>query len=131
MRFTPLVTNGLWLWRAVFASTYHMSEDFELELPADLVAEWEYRYFWWEPIGLRPRSAARLVAQVMDLASFKDVRRLESVVRPNRLAEILLSAEPGWISDRSWEFWRGRLSRATGYAIPDKPPRRSFDAGIA
>jgi hypothetical protein len=44
------------------------------------------------------------------------------------LAEVMLKAEPGWISERSWEFWRGRLTLATGRAIPDAPPRRSFDA---
>jgi hypothetical protein len=40
----------------------------------------------------------------------------------------MLSAQPGWISDRSWEFWRGRL-RTAGKTIPETPPRRSFDAG--
>jgi hypothetical protein len=65
----------------------------------------------------------------MDFASFDDVRRLEKTLGSNRLAEAMLEAEPGWISERSWEFWRGRLALATGQAMPDAPPRRSFDAG--
>ena len=64
----------------------------------------------------------------MDLASLADVRRLENTLGPSRLVEAMLEAEPGWISERSWEFWRGRLALATGRAIPDAPPRRSFDA---
>lgn len=108
-----------------------MSKDLESELEAELAAELEKRYFWWEPVGVRPRSRARLIAQAMDLASFSLVRRLESVVGPNRLTELMLSSEPGWIGDRSWEFWRGRLSRATGRTIPEEPPRRSFHAGNA
>ena len=97
-------------------------------LPADLAAELESRFFWWEPVGSQPRSHARILAQAMDLASFDDVRRLEKALGPDRLAKAMLEAEPGWISERSWEFWRGRLVLATGRTIPDAPPRRSFDA---
>jgi hypothetical protein len=97
-------------------------------LPIDLATELETRFFWWEPVGLQPRSHARILAQAMDLASFDDVRRLEKRLGPHRLTEVMLKAEPGWISERSWEFWRGRLTLATGWAIPDAPPRRSFDA---
>jgi hypothetical protein len=64
----------------------------------------------------------------MNLAPFDDVRRLETTLGPHRLAEAMLKAEPGWLSDRSWEFWRGRLTLATEQPIPDTPPRRSFDA---
>ena len=98
-------------------------------LPADLATELESRFFWWEPVGSRPRSHARILAQAMDLASFDDVRRLEKILGPCRLAEAMFEAEPGWISERSWEFWRGRLAFATGWAMPEAPPRRSFDAG--
>jgi hypothetical protein len=98
-------------------------------LPADLAAELESRFFWWEPIGLQPRSHARILAQAMNLATFEDVRRLEKTLGPDRLAEAMFGAEPGWIAERSWEFWRGRLALATGRAMPDSPPRRSFDAG--
>jgi hypothetical protein len=98
-------------------------------LPADLATELEGRFFWWQPVGLQPRSHARILAQAMNLASFDDVQRLERTLGPYRLAEAMLKAEPGWISERSWEFWRGRLALATGETMPDAPPRRSFDAG--
>ena len=98
-------------------------------LPAELAAELESRFFWWERVGSQPRSQARILAQAMDLATFDDVRRLEEILGPHRLAEAMLEAEPGWISERSWEFWRGRLALATGQALPDAPPARSFDAG--
>lgn len=60
---------------------------------------------------------------------FEEIRRLEQVIGCDRLAEVILGAEPGWIDERSWEFWRGRLTRATGRRIPDEAPVRSFDAG--
>ena len=99
------------------------------DLPADLATDLESRFFWWEPVGSQPRSHARILAQAMDLGSFDDVRRLEKTLGPDWLLEAMLGAEPGWISERSWEFWRGRLMLATGRAIPEAPPRRSLDAG--
>lgn len=65
----------------------------------------------------------------MDLAPFDEVRHLERTLGADQLAQAMLEAEPGWISERSWEFWRGRLMHATGRALPEAPPRRSFDAG--
>jgi hypothetical protein len=99
-------------------------------IPQKLAAELERKFFWWEPVGSEPRSNLRIVTHAMDLASFDDVRRLERTIGPPRLVDAMLSAEPGWISDRSWEFCRGRLRLATGRAIPATPPRRSFDAGV-
>jgi hypothetical protein len=97
-------------------------------LPADLISELEKKYFWWEPIGSQPRMQDRILAQAMDLATFADIRRLETVVGGDRLIEVMRRAQPGWLSERSWELWRGRLSLATGQALPEEPPRRSLHA---
>jgi len=92
------------------------------------IAEFGRKYLWWEPIGGQPHSEDRIIAQTMNLATYDDILLLKRMVGKSRLVEIMLRAEPDWISDRSWEFWRGRLSFATGAAIPDKVPRRSFHA---
>jgi len=97
-------------------------------LPDELRAELERKYFWWEPVGTAPRSDRRILAQAMNLAPFAEVRRLETVLGSAYLVEVMRHAEPGWFSDRSWEFWRGRLSHATGETIAPTPPRRSFHA---
>lgn len=62
----------------------------------------------------------------MNLGTYDDVRRLEAAFGPQELRGIMLRAQPGWISPRSWAFWRVRLSLAGGNAIPEAPPRRSF-----
>ena len=98
-------------------------------LPAALAAELERKYFWWEPVGSEARTPDRILAQAMEFAPFEEIRRLETALGHDTLLEAMLRAEPGWFSDRSWEFWRGRLASATGRAIPEEPPRRSFDAG--
>ena len=94
----------------------------------ETIAKFGRKYIWWEPVGERPHSEDRIIAQTMNLGTYDDILLLERTVGKSRLVELMLRAEPGWISDRSWEFWRGRLSFATGAAIPDKAPRRSFHA---
>jgi hypothetical protein len=105
-----------------------MSTSLGKSLPADMVSELEKKYFWWGPVGAQPRTQDRILAQAMDLASFSDIRRLETVVGTVRLVEVMRQAQPGWLSARSWELWRGRLSLATGQRLPEEPPRRSLHA---
>jgi hypothetical protein len=97
-------------------------------LPQGFLSELERKFFWWEPVGSQPRSDARIMAQAMSMAGFDEIRRLELVIGCDRLADVMLGAEPGWIDERSWEFWRGRLTRASGRSIPDQAPVRVFDA---
>jgi hypothetical protein len=92
------------------------------------IAEFGRKYLWWKPVGEEPHSEDRIIAQTMNLGTYDDILLLEETIGKPRLVEIMLNAQPGWFSDRSWEFWRGRLSYATAAAIPDQPPRRSFHA---
>jgi hypothetical protein len=96
------------------------------DIALETIAKFGRKYIWWKPVGERPHSEDRIIAQTMNLGTYDDILLLERTVGKSRLVEIMLHAQPGWISDRSWEFWRGRLSFATGAAIPDKAPRRSF-----
>jgi hypothetical protein len=93
-----------------------------------MISELARKYLWWEPVGGEPHSEARIIAQAMNLGTFDDIRRLEKTLGPQRLTDVMRQAEPGWFSDRSWELWRGRLSRALGEAMPEEAPRRSFHA---
>lgn len=106
----------------------YMSASDEKRLSVGFLSELEQKYFWWEPVVPQPRSSARIVAQAMNFASFHETRQLETQLGFDQLVEIMTHAEPGWISDRSWEFWRGRLGLGTGRAISEEPPRRSFNA---
>lgn len=101
----------------------------ELLIPIDMLSDLERRFFWWEPVGSEPRSPERIIAQAMSFAGFEEIRILEQELGPDLLVDIMLGAQPGWIDARSWEFWRGRLTRATGRTIPVEAPARSFDAG--
>src|SRR6202790_4248476 len=100
------------------------------DISRTMIAEFDRKYLWWRPADGGPHSDDRIIAQTMNLGTYDDILLLEQTVGRARLTEIMLRAEPGWISDRSWEFWRGRLSFATGAAIPDKAPWRAFDAAM-
>jgi hypothetical protein len=89
----------------------------------DLLADFAARYIWWR--DAQPPSQDRIIAQVMNLGTYDDVRCLESSYSPQELRAVMLRAQPGWISARSWSFWHARLSRAGGQ-LPEAPPRRSF-----
>ena len=93
-----------------------------------LVSELEQKYVWWPPVGTAAHSASRVIAQAMNLGTFEDIRRLEKTLGAACLADVMLEAAPGWFSERSWEFWRGRLSLALGKTLPEEPPRRSLHA---
>ena len=92
------------------------------------IAEFGRKYLWWDPVGGEPHSDNRIIAQAMNLGTFDDIVVLEQTLGKGRLIEVMLGAEPGWFSDRSWELWRGRLSLAAGGATPEEAPRRSFHA---
>jgi hypothetical protein len=92
----------------------------------DAIAEFGRKYLWWEPVSGQPHSEHRIIAQTMNLGTYHDILLLEEAVGKARLLEVMLRAEPGWINDRSWEFWRGRLSFATGVSVSKKGPRRAF-----
>ncbi len=92
------------------------------------IAGFGRKYLWWKPPGGQSHSDDRIIAQTMNLGTYDDILLLEQAVGRARLVEIMQHAEPGWINDRSWEFWRGRLSFATGAAIPQEAPRRAFHA---
>jgi hypothetical protein len=89
------------------------------DVPNELTSELERRFSWWEPVGSQPRSDDKISAQAMSSAGFAEVRQLEQSLGYDRLVEIMLAAQPGWIDERSLGFWRGRLRRATGRNIPD------------
>lgn len=86
-------------------------------------------YLWWEPREGVPHRVERAVAQIMNLGTYDDIRKLEALVPPAELVDIMRMAQPGWLSPRSWSFWRGRLGVDTSVAgVAEEPPRRTLGA---
>jgi hypothetical protein len=104
-----------------------------MQLPSEgeLLGKLGQKYIWWAPTGGEPHAPERIIAQVMNIGTYDDIRVLETTLGFRRLAEVMLHAAPGWFSPRSWNFWRGRLRLETDAQIPAEPPRRSFHAAGA
>ena len=77
------------------------------DVSAAAIDEFGRKYLWWKPVDGQPFSEDRIIAQTMNLGTYDDILLLEQKVGQSRLLEIMMRAEPGWFSDRSWEFWRG------------------------
>jgi hypothetical protein len=98
------------------------------EASRELIASLGAKYMWWPAVSAAGHGEERIIAQVMDIGSYDDILRIEAVLGRERLAEVMRHAQPGWISARSWDFWRGRLRAQAGLELPERPPRRTFYA---
>ncbi len=91
---------------------------------ADLIAELGARYLWWERDRIAEVSPRRIVAQIMDIGDYDDLRRIERVLGREPLCDALANALPGWFRPRSWSYWHLRLHlREPGEASPAMPAR--------
>lgn len=83
------------------------------------------KYLWWldpdEAIGHQER----LVAQVMNMGTFDDVRLVEEQLGEAYLRKVLEEAAAGWLDEGPWTFWHYRLGLAKPGHAPE-PPRRRF-----
>ncbi len=80
------------------------------------------RYIWWKTPGIEP-DEDRIIAQVMDIGTYEDVKALEAEVGRMRIRQVLSAARPGWFSPRSWDYWHLTLGLAKFDEIPPQPER--------
>jgi hypothetical protein len=90
------------------------------------VAELAKNYVWWDAVDPNGHTLPRLIAQIMRLGTYDDILRLEGIADADVLAEVMRTSAPGWFDDRSWDFWRGRLSFSGQQGIPKQRPQRTF-----
>jgi hypothetical protein len=82
------------------------------------------RYIWWK----RPADAAseprRVIAQVMNLGDWDDVRMMQQRLGDAALRDALTHAEAGQFNARSWTWWHYSLGLASVGQVPPLPVRR-------
>jgi hypothetical protein len=82
-------------------------------------------YVWWKSPLDKTLSQRRVVAQLMDIGDFDDVRLFAGERGEGPFFDALQNAEPGWFSPRSWKYWHLRLRMmAPGDATPAMPTRK-------
>ena len=66
----------------------------------------------------------RVIAQVMNIGDYDDVRELSRQVGDDVLRKVLQQAQVGQFGKRSWAYWNYRLGLASVDHVPAMPVRR-------
>lgn len=82
------------------------------------------RYIWWKTPEEALEMPERIVAQVMDIGDFDDVQALAEAVGDEYLRHVVVHAEAGMFSERSWAYWNYRLGLAKPGQVIAMPERR-------
>lgn len=82
------------------------------------------KYVWWKAPIDAVAMPERVIAQVMDIGDWADVRVLESMVGQPKLCDVLTHAEAGQFHARSWVFWHYRLGLSALEQAPPLPTRQ-------
>lgn len=90
-----------------------------------LLEQLRKRYIWWEIPGSEP-DESRVIAQVMELGTYEDVKAMEKKIGLPKMMQVLMEARPGWFSGKSWHYWHLRLGLSQMNHIPPLP-RREHD----
>ena len=84
------------------------------------------KYVWWKSPEEALRYPRHVIAQVLNLGTWTDVRTLETSVAPAFVRDVVEHAEPGWFSEHSWRYWHYRLRLAQpAERVPELPKRVS------
>lgn len=71
----------------------------------------------------------RVIAQVIELGTFEDVQSMVESLGAQRLVDVIMVAEAGWFTPRSWHYWHYRLGLAEVGQVPPLPIR-SFEGAL-
>lgn len=81
------------------------------------------KYIWWKTPGEAMRQPQRVIAQVMTIGDFDDMRQLVELLGEDTLQDALAHAEAGQFNGRSWAYWHCRLGLCGWDAVPPLPGR--------
>ncbi|GBE13037.1 hypothetical protein BMS3Bbin14_01505 [bacterium BMS3Bbin14] len=95
------------------------TENYDIQLLAALA----HKHIWWKTPQEATRQPERIIAQVMDIGNYDDVQRLVAMVGEKSLRRVIINAEAGQFSERSWHYWHYRLGLAAPGRVPDMPKR--------
>ncbi len=91
-----------------------------------LLRDFAARYIWWKTADEARHYPERIMAQVMNLGTIEDLRRLFTSFTTQELRHVLKRAEPGWFNERSWAFWHLYLKLTPVNGTPPPMPLRTF-----
>ena len=75
------------------------------------------KLIWWQAPEVSLRDARRLVAQIMNLGTWEDVKFAQSHFGLAAFRDALEQAQPGWFEQDSWVVWHNAFE----LPAPDLP----------
>jgi hypothetical protein len=81
------------------------------------------KLIWWETPEVSLSDPRRLVAQIMNLGTWEDVKFAQSQFGLAAFRDALANAQPGWFEKRSWALWH----HAFELPVPPLPQRRCLE----
>ena len=81
------------------------------------------KYIWWKTPDEAVAMPERVIAQIMNIGDYADVLLVTEQVGDDTLRNVLMNAEIGQFSDRSWTYWHYRLGLAKLDEVPALPTR--------
>jgi hypothetical protein len=93
-------------------------------LEQEALLRWATKYVWWKAPDEALAHPERIVAQVMNIGDYDDVRTLFKLVDEEYLRAVLQGAEAGELNERSWAYWHYRLGLSEPGEVPALPERR-------
>ena len=82
------------------------------------------KYVWWKTPDEAICLPEPVIAQVMNIGDYADVQMLIAQVGDQALRDVLIHAEAGQFSERSWAYWHCRLGLVGVDQVPALPVRR-------
>lgn len=93
------------------------------KMDLDSLAFLAKKYVWWKSTEDAAEQPERVIAQVMNIGDFEDIRRVEALAGTEMLTRILMQAEIGQFTPRSWSYWHYRLGIVGLDEVPALPTR--------
>jgi hypothetical protein len=94
------------------------------EVDIELLKRLSAKYLWWKTSEEAMQYPDRIIAQVMNIGDYDDVRDLAAQAGDDHLRDVLTHAEIGEFNERSWAYWHYRLGLAEPGHVPPMPRRR-------
>ena len=94
------------------------------QIDSEILWQLAAKYIWWKTPLEALRYPDRVIAQIMDIGDYDDVQKLVGQLSTEYLRQMLIRAEIGQFSPRSWAYWHYRLGLAAPLKVPPVPARR-------
>jgi hypothetical protein len=93
------------------------------EIELDSLKQLASKYVWWKTPDEAVCMPEQVIAQVMNIGDYEDVRAISRQFGDDMLRKVLLRAQAGQFGKRSWTYWNYRLGLASFDQVPPMPVR--------